>query len=177
MEYKHTKNVNKTSFLNNSFYFLIFFIWFLTHPMTGFSQEKLNKLVQEREGLHRQWQQSESQKSGIFGNRTKKDMTATNEWMSRIIQKDNQIMEELEMLKDIQTTEITYEKEDYKYVYQKAEADLVKVKRALKEKDKDITKHKRRQRTYEWTTFIFFLTSVAFGWLFFRQWQNNKTYG
>ncbi len=177
MEFKHTKNVNKTGLLNNFFYFLVFFIWFLTQPMTGLSQEKLNKLVQEREGLHRQWQQSESQKSGIFGNRTKKDMTATNEWMARIIQKDNQIMTELEMLKDIQTTEITYEKEDYKYVYQKAEADLVKVKRALQEKDEDIAKYKGRQRTYEWTTFIFFLTSVAFGWLFFRQWQNNKAYG
>ena len=176
MEIKPTKKVNKTSFHNYYFYFLVFFSWILTQPLAGLAQEKLNKLVQERAGLHQQWQQSESQKSGIFGNRTKKDMTATNEWMSRIIQKDNQIMAELEMLKDIQTTEISYEKDDYKYIAQKAEADVVTLKRALLNKDEDIAKIKGRQRTYEWTTFIFFITSIALGWLFFRQWQNNKAY-
>ncbi|WP_235954762.1 Clp protease ClpB [Cyclobacterium salsum] len=154
---------------NRTVYFLGLVVWLMTLPFLAVAQEKLNRLLQERETLHQEWQVSESKKSGLFGNRTKKDMEATNEWMGRIIQKDNQIMQELEMLKDIQTTEISYEKEDYKYIAQKAEADIVKLKRALLEKDKDILQEKEKKRTYEWTTLVFFLSSLTLGWLYFRK--------
>ncbi|MEX2513296.1 MAG: Clp protease ClpB [Cyclobacteriaceae bacterium] len=157
--------------------FLVLFLWLFSHPMAVMAQERLNKLVEERGLLHRQWQESEGQKSGIFGNRTKKDMTATNAWMERIIQKDNQIMSELEMLKNIATTEIGYEKEDYKYIAQKAEADIIKLKRALKNKDEAILKERGKMRTYEWTTLIFFLTTILLGWLFYKARQNHKSYG
>jgi hypothetical protein len=144
------------------------FLLFLLLPFTTFGQEKLNKLVTERQQLHQQWQQSESQKSGIFGNRTKKDMIATNEWMARIIQKDNQIMEELEMLKEIETAELGFEKDDYKFIAQKQEQDIGKLKRALADKDEEIAKEKSNKRTYEWTTFIFFLISVSLGVLYYK---------
>src|SRR5690606_13704944 len=121
-----------------------------------------------RQQLHQQWQQSENQKSGIFGNRTKKDMVATNEWMQRIIQKDNQIMQELEMIKKIETTEIGYEKDDYKFIAQKQEQDIGKLKRALADKDEDIAEEKSNKRTYEWTTFIFFLSSVTLGVMYYK---------
>ena len=145
---------------------------FLILPLATFGQEKLNKLVTERQKLHQQWQQSESQKSGIFGNRTKKDMIATNDWMERIIQKDNQIMEELEMLKEIETAEIGFEKDDYKFIAQKQEQDIGKLKRALADKDEEIAGEKSNKRTYEWTTFIFFLISVALGILYYK--SKNK---
>ncbi|MFO7822948.1 MAG: Clp protease ClpB [Cyclobacterium sp.] len=154
---------------NKVLYFLGLVIWLMTLPFSADAQEKLNKLVQERKTLHQEWQASESQKSGIFGNRTKKDMKATNEWMNRIIQKDNQIMQELEMLKDIQTTTIGYEKEDYKFIAHKAEADIVKLKRALREKDGDILEEKEKKRTYEWTTLIFFLSSMVLGFMYYRK--------
>lgn len=144
------------------------FYFFLLLPLAGFGQEKLNKLITERQKLHQQWQQSETQKSGIFGNRTKKDMVATNEWMERIIQKDNQIMQELEMLKKIETTEIGYEKDDYKFIAQKQEQDIGKLKRALANKDEEISKAKSNKRTYEWTTFIFFLLSTTLGWFYYK---------
>ncbi|GAB3666615.1 hypothetical protein GCM10028791_42450 [Echinicola sediminis] len=136
--------------------------------MLSFSQKKLEKLIIERQNLHQQWKASESQKSGIFGNRTKKDMISTNEWLERIILKDNQIMDELEMLKNIETTEIKYEKDDYKYIAQKQEQDIGKLKRALAEKDEDISSAKSRKRTYEWTTFIFFLSTAVLGYLYYR---------
>lgn len=146
--------------------FIFFFCLLL--PFISNGQEKLNRLVTERQMLHEQWKDSESRKSGIFGNRTKKDMIATNEWMERIIQKDNQIMEELEMLKNIETTEISYEKEDYKFIAQKQEQDIGKLKRALAEKDKEIAEQKSNKRTYEWTTFIFFLTTLTLGYLYYK---------
>lgn len=138
------------------------------------AQEKLHKLVQERELLHRQWQESESQKSGIFGNRTKKDMTATNEWMARIIQKDNQIIQELELLKNIETTEISHEKEDYKYIALKAEEDVAKLRRALLNKDEEIREKQAAQRTYEWISLIFFISTLGLGYLYYREKQRAK---
>ncbi|UCS94140.1 Clp protease ClpB [Echinicola marina] len=134
----------------------------------AFSQEKLEKLVDERQDLHRRWKASESKKSGIFGNRTKKDMIATNDWMERIILKDNLIMDELEMLKNIETTEIKYEKDDYKFIAQKQEQDINKLKRALKQKDEEIVAEANSKRTYEWTTLIFFLSTAILGFLLFR---------
>lgn len=145
---------------------ILFFCLLL--PLTIFGQEKLNKLVTERQSLHQQWRDSESRKSGIFGNRTKKDMIATNEWLERIVQKDNQIIEELEMLKKIETTEIGFEKDDYKFIAQKQEQDIGKLKRALAEKDKEIAAQKSNKRTYEWTTFIFFLTTATLGYLYYK---------
>ena len=141
---------------------------FLLFPLAVFGQERLNKLVTERQQLHEQWQQSENQKSGIFGNRTKKDMIATNEWMARIIEKDNQIMQELEMLKKIETTEISYEKDDYKFIAQKQEQDIGKLKRALAEQEEAVATQKSNKRTYEWTTFIFFISTVALGVMYYR---------
>lgn len=141
---------------------------FLCISQLATAQEKLNKLVSERQQLHQQWQQSETRKSGIFGNRTKKDMIATNEWMSRIIQKDNQIMEELEMLKNIETTEISHEKEDYKFIAQKQQGDIGILKRSLELKEVELKEAKSKHRTNEWVAFLLFLSTIGFGYLYFK---------
>ncbi|MBS9523622.1 Clp protease ClpB [Litoribacter ruber] len=141
----------------------------ITLPFLGMAQEKLNRLVQEREQLHQQWRESEGQKSGIFGNRTKKDMIQTNEWMERIIQKDNQIMNELKMLGEIQRVEVIHEKDDYKYIAQKQEQDIGRLKRALADMENSVQEKREDKRTYEWTTLIFFITTLVFGVLFFRK--------
>lgn len=154
----------------------ILLIWWLLLPLLSFGQEKLNKLVSERETLHRQWQEAESRASGIFGNRTKKDMIATNEWLERIVQKDNEIIAELELLKKIETAELGYEKEDYKFIAQKQEQDIGKLKRALAEKDKEIAAEKSNKRVYEWTTLVFFLSTVTLGYFFNKvKFKRNQT--
>lgn len=138
-------------------------------PFNMYAQAKLEKMLNERQALNQQWQNSESKKSGIFGNRTKKDMIETNGWMSRIIQKDNQIMDELKMLGEIEKTEITYEKNDYKFISQKQEREIATLKRALQEKDTQIVEKKSDKRTYEWTTFIFFLSTLTLGYLYWKK--------
>ncbi|GGZ22761.1 hypothetical protein GCM10007049_14480 [Echinicola pacifica] len=144
----------------------------LLFPLISSAQEKLQKLVKERQELHQQWKSSEAQKSGIFGNRTKKDMVETNEWMERIVLKDNQIMDELEMLKNIETTEIKYEKDDYKFIAQKQEQDIGKLKRALADKDIAIDAIAASKRTYEWSTLIFFLSTLGLGYMVYRSRQS-----
>ncbi len=152
-------------------------ILFVNLPFSSFAQEKLNKLVEEREKLHRSWQASEEQKSGIFGNRTKKDMITTNEWMERIIKKDNQIMAELEMLKNIETAEISHEKEDYKYIAQKQQHDINALKRSLMGKDEEIAAIKASKRGYEWAVFWLGLAVVALSVVHYRKVKQNRGEG
>jgi hypothetical protein len=135
----------------------------------SFAQEKLKKLVEERETLHQAWKVSESKKTGIFGNRTKKDMVETHGWMERIIDKDNLIMEELKMLRDIEKTEITYEKNDYKFISQKQEREIVTLKKALSDKDLEMQEKQKSTRTYEWTTLIFFVSTLVLGFAYSRK--------
>ncbi|MCH7415478.1 Clp protease ClpB [Belliella sp. R4-6] len=142
-------------------------------PFNLFAQAKLEKMLDERQSLHQQWQRAESKKSGIFGNRTKKDMIETNGWMARIIQKDNQIMDELRMLGEIEKTEITYEKNDYKFIAQKQEREIATLKRVLQEKDTQIIERKSDKRTYEWMTFIFFLSTLTLGYLYWKKVKGN----
>lgn len=133
------------------------------------AQAKLEKLVKERESLHQEWRASESKKTGIFGNRTKKDMVETHAWMERIIQKDNLIMEELKLIRDIEKTEITYEKNDYKFISQKQEREIASLKRALADKDIEMKEKKESTRTYEWTTLIFFVSTLALAFAYNRK--------
>ena len=96
-------------------------------------------------------------------------MIETNNWMERIIQKDNQIMDELTFMREREVVEVSYEKDDYKYIAQKQEQDIGKLKRALAETDSKIQDEKKYQRTYEWLTFIFFLTTVTLGVLYYKR--------
>lgn len=152
---------------------LVFFV-FLALPLHVSAQAKLEKLVEEREQLHQAWKASESKKTGIFGNRTKKDMVETHDWMARIIQKDNQIMEELKMLSEIEKTEITYEKNDYKFIVRKQEREIAVLKKALEEKGESIEEKKQDKRFFEWTSLLFFLGTMGFGYLF---WKEKKRSG
>jgi hypothetical protein len=135
----------------------------------SFAQEKLKKLVEERDALHQEWKASESKKTGIFGNRTKKDMVETHGWMERIIEKDNVIMEELKLLRDIEKTEITYEKNDYKFISQKQEREIATLKKVLADKELEMQEKQKSTRTYEWTTLIFFVSTLVLGFAYSRK--------
>lgn len=129
---------------------------------------KLRRLIQERDQLHAQWKASESKKTGIFGNRTKKDMIETNEWLERILVKDNQIMDELRMQGSIEKVTISQEKEDYKSITMKLEREVQILKRTLAEKEAEVEKKITERRTFEWTTLIFFLSTAFLAWWVYR---------
>jgi len=143
-------------------------LFFTLNQGPEFDGAKLERMVQERDKLHAQWRSSESKKSGIFGNRTKKDMIGTNEWLERIVSKDNQIMDELRMIGSIETTVISQEKEDYKSITIKLERDIQVLRRALAERDEQIEEKLSQRRTFEWTTLIFFLSTAGLGWWIYK---------
>jgi len=150
----------------------IFSLWMATFQSPNLETAKLEKLVQERQALHQQWQISESKKSGIFGNRTKKDMIETNDWLERIISKDNQIIEELKFTGKVETAIIGQEKEDYKTITQSLERDVQVLKRALAEKEKEVESKLSERRIFEWATLIFFLCSAGMAWWIYRNRRN-----
>lgn len=146
----------------------LLFLNILPPQFSEAGQAKLEKLVQERDALTAEWKRSETEKSGIFGNRTKKDMIKTNEWLERILAKDNLIMDELRMIGDIETTVATQTGDDYKAITLKLEQDVQSLKRALAERDKNIEDMLSTRRTFEWTTTIFFLTTLGLGFWIYR---------
>jgi hypothetical protein len=95
-------------------------------------------------------------------------MIETNEWLGRIVDKDNQIMDELRMLGSIEKATITQEKEDYKSISIKLARDVQILQRSLAEKDAEIEEKISQRRTIEWITFFLFLTSVGLGWWIYR---------
>ncbi|MCE7056919.1 Clp protease ClpB [Algoriphagus sp. AGSA1] len=141
----------------------------VTPQLTEAGQAKLEKMVQERDALTRQWKESESKKSGIFGNRTKKDMIETNEWLERIIAKDNLIMDELRMIGDIEKTTATQTGEDYKAIAFKLEKDVQALKRAVAERDKQLEEKLSERRTFEWLSLILFLVSLGLGMILYKK--------
>lgn len=147
---------------------LLFFLSFSPLQISEAGEAKLERMIQDRDQLEAEWKRSESKKSGIFGNRTKKDMIETNEWLERILAKDNLIMDELRMIGDIETTVATQTGDDYKAITLKLEQDLQAVKRALAERDKTISGMLETRRTFEWTTVIFFLSTLGLGYWIYK---------
>lgn len=146
----------------------IFALWLSLFQTDSTESAKLQKLIAERDHLHSQWKTSESKKTGIFGNRTKKDMIETNDWLERILAKDNQIMDELRMQGSIEKVTISQEKEDYKSITMKLERDVQVLKRALAEKNTEINQKIRERRTFEWTTLFLFLSTAGLAWWIYR---------
>ncbi|WP_373400320.1 hypothetical protein V8V91_12360 [Algoriphagus halophilus] len=93
-------------------------------------------------------------------------MIETNEWLERILAKDNLIMDELRMIGDIETTVATQTGEDYKAITLKLEQDVQALKRALAERDKTINEMLDTRRTFEWTTLIFPSTLGLGYWIY-----------
>lgn len=147
----------------------LFLFFFLITSTAVFGQAKLELMVQERDALHSQWKASETKKSGIFGNRTKKDMIESNEWLERIIVKDNLIMDELRLSGAIENTSISQEKEDYKSITLKLEQDVQALKRAVVDRDKQIEEKASERRTYEWACLILFWVCLALGYYSYKQ--------
>jgi hypothetical protein len=148
----------------------LFWLLILAVQFPALGQAKLEKMLKDREKLHQEWKASESKKSGIFGNRTKKDMIETHEWMSRIIHKDNLIMEELKLLSEIEKTEITYEKNDYKFIVQKQEREITILKKALEEKEMQLSETSSSLSWIPWSLLGLFL----FTGLGLRFWRKKR---
>lgn len=63
-------------------------------------RKKVNALLEERSDRFSQYYESLEQKSGIFGNQTKKDIRRSNDILTEIVQADNEILKQTKVLVD-----------------------------------------------------------------------------
>ncbi|MBP6410037.1 MAG: hypothetical protein KA313_02960 [Pseudarcicella sp.] len=71
------------------------------------AQAQLDSLTQQRYHLYQTYKETESQHSGIFGNRTKEDQQASIDALTEILAKDDEILDELSRMQDKSRTEMT----------------------------------------------------------------------
>ena len=74
-------------------------------------KEQLQKLVQEREARFGEYSRAAASRSGLFGNKTRKDLREQVDILTAIVRTDNQIISLLENFLDYRTyqrTEMTY---------------------------------------------------------------------
>lgn len=106
-----------------------------THFLYG--QEEINKLTLERQLLYRQYKETESLTSGLFGNRSKGDLQTTIDALNKIIKKDNEI---LDKLKNIQ--------EDSKVEFTNKYNDLIMQNNDMSQKNRELIEMSERHKGY-----------------------------
>jgi len=96
-------------------FILIIFSLFVSAGLNGRDREQeklaLQKLVAEREARFGQYSRAATARTGIFGNKTKKDLLEQVNVLTDIIKTDNRIISTLENFLDYRTfqkTELTY---------------------------------------------------------------------
>jgi tRNA U34 5-carboxymethylaminomethyl modifying enzyme MnmG/GidA len=136
--------------------------------LTEVGQAKLQRMVEERDVLTQEWKESESKKSGIFGNRTKKDMIETNNWFERILKKDNLIMDELRMINSIGSTAAVQTGDSYKAIALKQEQDIQKLQRKIDNMESAGAKNVSENRTFQWISFLLSICLVTIGYYYYK---------
>lgn len=111
------------------------FIVLLTFVAKGIAQDRLKSLTEERQVLYSKFKESESQSSGIFGNRTKDDMQSSIEALKEIMAKDNEILDELNNLSEKSKSDFT---EQYN--------DLIQQNNEFREKNRELTELSERHK-------------------------------
>lgn len=110
---------------------------FIISTHFSYSQEAINKLSLERELLYRQYKETESLTSGLFGNRSKGDLQTTIDALNKIIKKDNEI---LDKLKNIQ--------EDSKVEFTNKYNDLIMQNNDMSQRNRELIEMSERHKGY-----------------------------
>ncbi len=133
---------------------------------------KINNLLQQRSNNFGTYTQSLSQRTGIFGLKTKKDMQRSNDILADIVTTDNNIFKELKVLldfKDLQKSEVTGKFEEnasrnkaYMLTINKLREENIKIQENLKEV-------KKSNRFYQGFMYAFLISIVAIAMFLFRK--------
>ncbi len=127
---------------------LLLILLFLKNAITFAQTDNLANLIEERRSLYNSYKIALDQKSGLFGNQTKADISEINKLLKGIITKDNEILAELE-----QSQKQNYEKLLLKYNALAEENDKLLAKnkglqnKIEEEKNYQKSNHKTIQRT------------------------------
>lgn len=131
-------------------------------------KQKLRELLDQRKERFSDYFNSMEKRSGIFGNKTKKDISASNEILKEVVRTDNEIIQVLNRALDYKTFEKTgfnYDRLNQDQLIanlQKANDTLVKQQQQL---SKETSGNKKQVRNWRLIAILLFVFIVIKGGL------------
>ena len=153
------------------FSFIVFFSYAFAQSPKDSDREKMNELLKQRQEQFGSYSESIEKRSGIFGNKTKRDIKNSNEILTDIVRLDNKIMELLNRKLDYRTFETTsydYDKKDCETKFKNVMQANEKLEKRLKEQE---GQNKSFTLSYKWSkVFNYLLAALAlyFGFKLYR---------
>ncbi|EAZ82395.1 hypothetical protein [Algoriphagus machipongonensis] len=147
----------------------ILFTWLLLLPLQIFAQGSIDQLMQERLHLIQNLQSEKTQKATIFGVSLEGRPTSEYQLAMRILEKDNAIIQKLQLQDRIDQSAVISENENYKTITLSQEQDIQKLKNALAQKGYEVRASQLEKRKFELASLIFFVGTMIFGWLFVKE--------
>lgn len=151
--------------------FIIFFNQAFSQSQKDSDREKMNELLKQRQEQFGSYSESIEKHSGIFGNKTKRDIKYSNEILTDIVRLDNKIMELLNRKLDYRTFETTsysFDKKEYETKFQNIMQANEKLEKRLKEQGEQ---NKSFALSYKWSKVLNYLLAALvlyFGFKLYR---------
>ena len=111
----------------------ILFFWLLMLPIKMFAQAPVDNLLKERQRLFYQLRQESNSQPTVFGVSLKSAPSEEYQLAMRIIEKDNAIINKLQLQDRIEQSSVISQNEQYKTITLSQEQDIQKLKNALEE--------------------------------------------
>jgi hypothetical protein len=139
---------------------------------------KVNSLLQERSAKFGQYDESLTQRSGIFGWQTKKDIKNSNEILRQVVLTDNNIFKELKVLMDYKDLQNQQKVAVADNSQERIEAYMATIKK-LQDQNAQLKEDLERKNKGNLSTYIiaFLFLVMAGGFYFFnKKLQQYKRY-
>ena len=160
---------------------ITFIILLCSFPVFCFAQKNnlkdrkdLQNLLQERKTKFDSYTSSLEKRSGIFGNKTKKDILASNEVLINIVETDNLIISTLYRVVDLRNLETSNTKFDAAIQNQNYD-NLLHATDTLSKQVNLLTvsnkNYKSKASKFEW---LFYAMSALVVWMVIARWRKKK---
>ncbi len=146
----------------------ILFFWVFLLPFQIHAQAPVDNLLKERASLLSQLRKSHRSTFALVSEEIESNSSYANQVAMRIIEKDNAIIQKLQLNDRIDHSSIVSENEQYKTITLSQEQDIQKLKNALAQKGYEVNASQLEKRKFELATLIFFIGMITFGWLFVK---------
>lgn len=162
-------------------FILIIVSFFVSYVLIGRDREQeklaLQKLVEEREARFGQYSRAATARTGIFGNKTKKDLVVQVNVLTNIIKTDNRIIATLENFLEYRTfqkTEMTYSQAELDQKNQRLDELTTVLSKKLSAAE---STKKALEIKIKWARllnyFLVFLI-ILLGYFYWKLWRQNK---
>lgn len=151
------------------FYFILL-SFLLILPQVGVSQEverDIHKLIQNRQELFSQYADQIKKRSGIFGSQSKRDIKKSADILHSIIEKDNEIIREMERMLEKRQMQYLDEGVDRENAQQKNRKIISIIDRLKLENDEMMEENRKLRMAKKFSNFYTIVASAVAAVLLF----------